>query len=106
MQRVVPRFLARVPPNISADKEKSTVLRVSLRVRRMLRSAVLTSWRTSTYITLSVAIEVQVMVLAALCFLVVAYFGFTDFKGVVMKVVLFVGGAARVLGGGCAQRTD
>lgn len=46
------------------------------------------------------------MVLAALCFLVVAHFGFIDFKGVVMKVVLFVGGAARVLGGGCAQRTD
>lgn len=40
------------------------------------------------------------MVLAALCFLVVAHFGSIDFKGVIMKVVLFVGGAARVLGGG------
>lgn len=46
------------------------------------------------------------MVLAAPCFLVVAHFGSTDFKGVVMKVVLFVGEATRVLGGGCAQRTD
>ena len=46
------------------------------------------------------------MVLVALCFLVVAHFGSIDIKGVIMKVVLFVGGAARVLGGGCAQRTD
>ena len=58
------------------------------------------------HITLSIAIEVQVTALAALCFLVVAHFGFIDFKGVAMKAALFVGGAARVLGGGCAQRTD
>ena len=33
-----------------------------------------------------------------LCFLVVAHLGSIDFKGVIMEVVLFVGGAARVLG--------